>query len=128
MSYDGNADDVAPGFMDATRRSVRQGIQSYVVGLVPATLLTAASFYVAYTHLIWAPGIPIALAVLGIAQIGLHLVFFLHLTTSPDNTNNALALAFGVLIVTLIIGGSLWIMDHLNYRTMPTDQIMQMQR
>ena len=69
-----------------------------------------------------------ALVVLAIAQIGVHLVFFLHLTTAPDNTNNALALAFGVLIVTLVIGGSLWIMDHLNHNMMPMHQMMQMQR
>jgi hypothetical protein len=30
---------------------------------------------------------------------------------APDNTNNVLALAFGVLIVVLIIGGSLWIIE-----------------
>jgi cytochrome o ubiquinol oxidase operon protein cyoD len=57
-----------------------------------------------------------------------HLVFFLHITTAPDNTNNVLALAFGVLIVALVIGGSLWIMDNLNQRMMPIDEIMQMQR
>ncbi len=51
---------------------------------------------------------------LAIAQMGVHLVFFLHITTGPDNTNNVLALAFGVLIVLLVIGGSLWIMAHLN--------------
>ena len=81
-------------------------------------------------HLIWGPGIPVALVVLAIAQIGVHLVFFLHITTAPDNTNNVLALAFGVLIVALIIGGSLWIMNHLNDADamMPMDQIMQMQR
>ena len=55
-----------------------------------------------------------ALVVLAIAQMGVHLVFFLHITTAPDNTNNVLALAFGVLIVALVIGGSLWIMDNLN--------------
>ena len=42
------------------------------------------------------------------------LVFFLHITTGPDNTNNALALAFGALIVGLVIAGSVWIMFHLN--------------
>jgi cytochrome o ubiquinol oxidase operon protein cyoD len=57
-----------------------------------------------------------------------HLVFFLHLTTAPDNTNNVLALAFGVLIVTLVIGGSLFIMQHLNQNMLPMHQIMQMQR
>ncbi len=63
-----------------------------------------------------------------VAQRGVHLVFFMHITTAPDNTNNILALAFGVLIVVLIIGGSLWIMSHLNDRLMPVQEIMQMQR
>jgi hypothetical protein len=31
--------------------------------------------------------------------MGVHLVFFLHITTGPDNTNSVLALAFGILIV-----------------------------
>ncbi len=65
---------------------------------------------------------------LAIAQMGVHLVFFLHITTGPDNVNNVLALAFGVLIVFLLIGGSLWIMDHLNHNMMPMERIMQMQR
>ncbi len=60
--------------------------------------------------------------------MGVHLVFFLHITTGPDNTNNVLALAFGVLIVFLVIGGSLWIMANLNHNMMPMDQFMQMQR
>ncbi|MGA8650094.1 MAG: cytochrome o ubiquinol oxidase subunit IV [Xanthobacteraceae bacterium] len=128
MSDNWDADDVAPGFTEARAYTVREDIQGYLVGLVLAALLTAASFYVVYTHLIWAPAIPIALVVLAIAQIGVHLVFFLHLTTAPDNTNNVLALAFGVLIVALIIGGSVWIMANLNERMMPMNHMMQMQR
>jgi len=77
---------------------------------------------------VWGPAIPAALITLAVAQMGVHLVFFLHLTTAPDNTNNAMALAFGVLIVALIIGGSLWIMDHLNHNMAPMHQMMQMQR
>jgi len=128
MSDNWDADDVAPGFTEARAYTVREDIQGYLVGLVLAALLTAASFYVVYTHLIWSPAIPIALVVLAIAQIGVHLVFFLHLTTAPDNTNNVLALAFGVLIVALIIGGSVWIMANLNERMMPMNHMMQMQR
>jgi cytochrome o ubiquinol oxidase operon protein cyoD len=56
-----------------------------------------------------------------------HLVFFLHITTGPDNTNNVLALAFGILVVFLIAVGSIWIMDHLNQNMMPMEQMMQMQ-
>ena len=60
--------------------------------------------------------------------MGIHLVFFLHMTTSPDNTNNAMALAFGVLIVCLVVFGSIWIMWHLNHNMLPMSQMMQMQR
>jgi cytochrome o ubiquinol oxidase operon protein cyoD len=56
-----------------------------------------------------------------------HLVFFLHITTGPDNTNNVLALAFGILVVFLIVAGSIWIMSHLHHNMMPMNQLMQMQ-
>ena len=114
--------------MESGRGHVWEGVQGYVIGLALAALLTVTSFYVAGTHQIWGPGIPIALVVLAIAQMGVHLTFFLRITTAPDNTNNVLALAFGLLIVMLIVGGSLWIMYHLNHNMMPMDQMMHMQR
>ena len=118
--------DLAPGDEDEVRVGPR--LLGYVVGLGLAILLTATSFFIAGTNLVWQPSIPVALIVLAIAQMGVHLVFFLHITTDPDNTNNILALAFGLLIVFLVIGGSLWIMSHLNQNMPPMDQIMQMQR
>lgn len=124
MDEEGNTGDVGPGFMEAADHSVREGVQGYVLGLLLASMLTVASFYVLRTNLIWAPGIVVMLVVLAVAQIGVHLVFFLHLTTAPDNTNNILALAFGVLIVVLVIGGSIWIMHHLNERMMPMSGMM----
>jgi cytochrome o ubiquinol oxidase subunit IV len=116
-----NAVEVEPDF---TEYSVREGVQGYLMGFALAALLTVASFYILHTNLIWGPGIVVMLVVLAIAQIGVHLVFFMHLTTAPDNTNNVLALAFGVLIVALIIIGSIWIMGHLNARTMPMSGMM----
>jgi cytochrome o ubiquinol oxidase operon protein cyoD len=53
-------------------------------------------------------------------------VFFLHITSGPDSTNNVLALAFGVLIVALVIAGSLWIMTNLNENMMPSPELMNM--
>jgi cytochrome o ubiquinol oxidase operon protein cyoD len=120
--------DVAPGDEHAEGGGVGLRALGYLIGLALAILLTATSFFVAGTDLVWEPSIPVALVVLAIAQMGVHLVFFLHITTSPDNTNNVLALAFGVLIVILVMGGSLWIMANLNHNMMPMDQIMQMQR
>ena len=70
---------------------------TYTVGLGLAILATIASFVVSQTNLLWEPGVPVGLIVLAIAQIGVHLVFFLHLGSGPDHTNNILALAFGLL-------------------------------
>ena len=98
------------------------------LGLGFSVVLTVAAFLLAGSHIIYGPSIPVALIVLAVAQMGVHLVFFLHITTGPDNTNNVLALAFGVLVVFLIGAGSIWIMDHLNQNMMPMDQMMQMQR
>ena len=101
---------------------------SYTVGLFFALLLTGASFLVSQTHLLWAPGVPAGLAVLAIAQMGVHLVFFLNISTNPDNTNNVIALVFGLLIVTLVVSGSLWIMANLNANMLPMSTIIEMQR
>ena len=113
--------DTAPGDSSADTHETAHGVGTYLVGLGLAIGLTIVSFGLARTNLVWLPSIPVALVVLAIAQMGVHLVFFLHLTTGPDNTNNALALAFGVLIVFLIMAGSLWIMAHMNANMMPME-------
>jgi cytochrome o ubiquinol oxidase operon protein cyoD len=120
--------DRAPDYELLDGHGAAGAIGSYLIGLGLATLLTIVSFFIARTTLVWQPSIPVALAVLAIAQMGVHLVFFLHITTGPDNLNNVLALAFGVLIVFLLIVGSLWIMANMNHNMMPMDQIIQMQR
>jgi cytochrome o ubiquinol oxidase subunit IV len=106
----------------------RGSLGSYTLGLAFALLLTGASFLVSQTHLLWGPGVPAGLAVLAVAQMGVHLVFFLQISTGADNTNNVVALAFGLLIVTLVVSGSLWIMAHLNGNMMPASAIMEMAR
>jgi cytochrome o ubiquinol oxidase subunit IV len=120
--------DTAPGDQDDGGQGIAESLRSYLVGLGLATLITVVAFFISQTTLVWQPSIPTALAVLAIAQMGVHLVFFLHITTGPDNVNNVLALAFGVLIVFLLIAGSLWIMSHLNHNMMPMERLMQMQR
>jgi cytochrome o ubiquinol oxidase operon protein cyoD len=120
--------DSAPGDQDIGEHgSVILGVRNYLIGMALAAGLTVASFWTAGNNgLIYTPGVPMALAALAVAQMGVHLAFFLHITTGPDNTNNALALAFGVLIVGLVIAGSLWIMLHLNANMMPPDGMSDM--
>ncbi len=100
---------------------------SYVIGLGLALILTGVSFWVASTSVLWGPGVAVGLVVLAIAQMGVHLVFFLHVTSGPDNTNNVLALAFGVLVVLLIMAGTLWIMANLAANMGPPEALTNLQ-
>ena len=115
---------------DAQAHPLRRELGGYLLGLALAALLTVAAFWVARTHLIYGPALAVALLVLAVAQMGIHLIFFLHITTDPDNTNNIMALAFGVLTVCLVVFGSIWVMIHMNQNMMPMpmDQLLRMQR
>jgi cytochrome o ubiquinol oxidase subunit IV len=104
-------DDRPPG----VPRSLGREIGGYLLGLTLAAGFTVASFWTVDTRAIYGPGVALALLVLAVAQMGIHLVFFLHITTAPDHSNNILALAFGVLTVCLVVFGSLWVMSHLNH-------------
>jgi cytochrome o ubiquinol oxidase operon protein cyoD len=116
MDADDRVFDRSPG---VEHQESTANVLSYTVGLGLAVLLTIASFVVAQTSLLWPPGVPVGLVVLAFAQIGVHLVFFLHLGSGPDHTNNILALAFGLLIVFLVIAGSVWIIANLNANMVP---------
>lgn len=128
--YAGSTDrheDHAPG--DEPVESAGHWVLNSNIGLGFSVVLTLAAFWVAGTQPVWGPAVPVALIVLAIAQMGVHLVFFLHVTTGPDNTNNVLALAFGIMVVFLIVAGSIWIMTHLNGNMTPMsmDQITRTQ-
>jgi cytochrome o ubiquinol oxidase operon protein cyoD len=119
--------DLGTSDRESSAHDIATGVRNYLIGLALAAGLTILSFWVASgTNLIYRPGVAMALAALAVAQMGVHLAFFLHITTGPDNTNNALALAFGVLIVGIVIAGSLWIMDHLNANMMAPGASMDM--
>jgi cytochrome o ubiquinol oxidase operon protein cyoD len=106
----------------------RHGARSYLIGLAYAVALTLASFWAATTSFVYAPAVPVLLGTLAIAQMGVHLAFFLHISSAPDQANNFLALAFGVFVTALIVFGSMMIMSHLNHNMMPMDELMKMQR
>jgi cytochrome o ubiquinol oxidase operon protein cyoD len=121
--------DVAPGdrpTIPASEQGASSGFLVYTIGLLLAVILSITSFWVANTSVLWTPGVPAGLAVLAIAQMGVHIVFFLHITTGRDSTNNILALAFGVLIVVLVIAGSLVIMTNLNENMMASPELMNL--
>jgi len=101
---------------------------TYAVGFALATGLTAAAFGLAAHHWLTPASLVAALVVLAIAQMIVHLIFFLHITTAPAQKTNILALLLTLLIIGLMVIGSLWIMAQLNSHMVPMDQLMRMQR
>jgi len=125
-----NADPTAQGRAPGVSRGQRSGFLVYLTGLGFAIVLTLASFWAAGTDTVWQPAVPVLLAALAIAQMGVHVVFFFHISTGPEQTNNFLALAFGVFVVGLVVFGSMLIMSNLNANMPPMsmEQLIRMQR
>ena len=122
----GAAQGRAPG----VNRGGRGGFLKYLTGFGFAIVLTLASFWAAGTDLVYPPAVPVLLAALAIGQMGVHVVFFFHISSGPDDTNNFLALAFGIFVVGLVVFGSMLIMANLDSNMLPMtmEQLMKMQR
>jgi cytochrome o ubiquinol oxidase operon protein cyoD len=124
LSASSPAQGRAPGVDSRDRHHGR----SYLTGLGYALALTISSFWAASTPMVYAPAIPVLLGVLAIAQMGVHVAFFLQISSAPDQTNNFLALLFGVFVSGLVVFGSIIIMANLNHMMVSPEQLMQMQR
>lgn len=97
---------------------IERTIKPYLIGLALAVLLTAIPF-----GLVAAGSLPrqttlIVIAVLAVIQILVHLTFFLHIDFKTTPRENLVALAFAVVLICIMVGGSLWIMFDLYHRMM----------
>ena len=99
-----------------------------MAGYLAAALLTMAAFATAQSSWLTPASVTAAIAILAIGQMLVHLIFFLHISTTPNQRTNIQALIVTLLVILLIVAGSLWIMSHLRSNMMPMDKVMQMQR
>ena len=94
-------------------------VRGYVIGFALSVVLTGIAFALVMSGAVPAgTAVPAALG-LGVAQMAVHLVYFLHMDRASSRTWNMAALVFTVVIVAILVGGSLWIMYHMNYNMMP---------
>ena len=91
--------------------------KSYITGFLLAIALTIVPFGLVMTHA--ALGTPTIIAVFALAQIGVHIVYFLHVNRSAEQRWNLMALVFTAIVVCIILGGSIWIMHNLYINMMP---------
>ena len=91
--------------------------RSYVVGFLLAIALTVIPFGLVMTHA--SVGTPLVIAVFALAQILVHIAYFLHINRSAEQRWNLMALVFTGIVVCIILGGSIWIMHNLYINMMP---------
>jgi cytochrome o ubiquinol oxidase subunit IV len=89
-------------------------LKSYIIGFVLSIVLTAMSFGCvmsgAVPHDLIMPGI----MVLCVAQVLVQLIFFLHLSAKPGQSENLSIGVFTLLIIAIVVVGSLWVLHNMN--------------
>jgi cytochrome o ubiquinol oxidase operon protein cyoD len=102
-------------YIDSSGAS-RGSVKSYATGFILSIILTVIPFALVMSGRLSGSMVLSGIFVAAVAQILVHLHYFLHLDASSAMRWNLLALFLALLIMTLFVWGTLWIMGHLNYR------------
>ncbi|MEM7398778.1 MAG: cytochrome o ubiquinol oxidase subunit IV [Pseudomonadota bacterium] len=97
---------------------IERTLKPYLIGLALAVVLTAIPFGLVATGALPRQATLIIIAVFAVAQIIVHLTFFLHIDFKTTPRENLVALAFALVLIFIMVGGSLWIMFDLYHRMM----------
>lgn len=111
----------------AARNSVALGRQvaNYIVGFGYALLLTLTAFWLVTSRVVDGGWLIAALVGLAVVQLVVQLIFFLHIGNESRPRWNLTALIFMLIMLIVIVAGSLWIMNNLNYNMMMTPEQME---
>ena len=95
-------------------------LRGYLIGFGLSVILTAIPFWLVMDHVLPDARLTaLAIMGLGVAQILVHMVFFLHMNTRSEGGWTILALIFTLVLVIITLSGSMWVMYHLNSNMMP---------
>ena len=102
--------------MDKRSEMHRRERRRYVIGYGGSLLLTAAVFTIAYKYGIETKGVYLSIALLGLAQLVVQLVYFLHIDRRRSSREDLDLVLFSTLVLLIIILGTVWIMGNLAVR------------
>lgn len=99
-------------------------MRTYTLGFVSCIVLTLAAYIAATTQGLNKHAAIGVIAVLAFVQLVVQLRGFLHLGVEFKPRWKLGVFAFMLVVVLILVVGSLWIMDNLNYRMMSSPQEM----
>ncbi|TPJ96779.1 cytochrome o ubiquinol oxidase subunit IV [Mesorhizobium sp. B2-5-9] len=115
-----SAHDHAEGHGHAHGGAAHGSFRSYLTGFILSLILTAIPFWLVMSGAIDdKQATAIVIMAFAVAQIVVHMVFFLHMNTTSEGGWSMLALIFTLILVVIVLTGSLWVMYHLNANMMP---------
>jgi len=102
--------------MDRHSELHRRERRRYVIGYGGSLLLTLAMFGTAYWFGIETRGVYLTIGLLGLAQLIVQLVYFLHIDRRRSSREDLDLVLFSTLVLLIIIGGTVWILGNLAMR------------
>ena len=95
-------------------------MKDYLTGFVLSVILTAIPFWIIMGDVFRSPvTASVVVMVFAVAQIFVHMVYFLHMNARAEGGWNLLAAIFTIVLVVITLAGSLWVMSHLHSNMMP---------
>ena len=112
--HDGHGDDHGQG------HGLHLTLDGYLIGFGLSVILTAIPFGLVISGVLESKNATaFAITILAVAQILVHMVYFLHLDPRSEGGWNLMALIFTAVILIIALTGSLWIMYHLQQNMAP---------
>lgn len=95
-------------------------LRGYITGFLLSVVLTAIPFWLVMNGVLANSTLTaIVIMLFAAAQIVVHMVYFLHMSSRSEGGWTMMALIFTIIIVAIALAGSLWVMFHLNANMMP---------
>ena len=94
-------------------------MSGYMTGFGLSVVLTAIPFWLVMAHVLPTPIAGLVIMGFAAVQVVVHMIYFLHMNGKVEGGWSLLALAFTIMVLAIMIGGSMWVMYHLNHNMMP---------
>jgi cytochrome o ubiquinol oxidase operon protein cyoD len=113
------------GAWPTSSKGVHRMAIPYVTGFILSLIITFLAYHVVIQHALSPQLLVVAIVALAALQFIVQMVCFLHMGTQTSSRDRLIVLGFAGVIVTILVAGSLWIINNLNNRMMPTTAQME---
>jgi cytochrome o ubiquinol oxidase operon protein cyoD len=100
-------------------------LKAYIIGFISSITLTLVAYFLVVNQSLSRTKLIVTIITLALVQFTLQLIYFLHLGTERKPRWKFLVFSFMVSVVLILVIGSIWIMDNLNYHMLTGHNLEQ---